>query len=216
MPRDARGSDRRPRLPKIGRRAAGCPATARATVWSPDSPTRRPHLRRAAAGRVPWLRERRPAGPRHTAVSRRPPGRPADRPALRRAGGPVCGVWSSRPRPAPVANLRRRWGAANVHLGPGAVTFIVLLHKHVGVSLEKIATLLRERFGLTVTPGGLVQALHRAARVAAPSYDDHESAEPSAGPRACRPSSPRPARWRRLNGLDPVPAAQRARRIAKM
>ena len=61
-------------------------------------------------------------------------------------------------------------GAANVHLGPGAVTFIVLLHKHVGVSLEKIATLLRERFGLTVTPGGLVQALHRAARVAAPSY----------------------------------------------
>ena len=61
-------------------------------------------------------------------------------------------------------------GAANVHLGPGAVTFIVLLHKHVGVSLEKIATLLRERFGLTVTPGGLVQALHRAARVAGPTY----------------------------------------------
>ena len=61
-------------------------------------------------------------------------------------------------------------GAANVHLGPGAVTFIVLLHKHVGVPLDKIATLLRERFGLTVTPGGLVQALHRAARVATPTY----------------------------------------------
>ena len=61
-------------------------------------------------------------------------------------------------------------GAANVHLGPGAVALIVLLHKHVGVPLEKIATLLRERFGLTVTPGGLVQALHRAARVAAPTY----------------------------------------------
>ena len=61
-------------------------------------------------------------------------------------------------------------GAANVHLGPGAVACIVLLHKHVGVPLAKIATLLRERFGLTVTPGGLVQALHRAARVAAPTY----------------------------------------------
>ncbi len=61
-------------------------------------------------------------------------------------------------------------GAANVHLGPRAVTLIVLLHKHVGVSLEKIATLLRDRFGLRVTPGGLVQTLQRAARVAAPAY----------------------------------------------
>ena len=61
-------------------------------------------------------------------------------------------------------------GAANVHLGPGAVTLLVLLHKRVGVPLEKMATLLRERFGLTVTPGGLVAALHRAARVAAPTY----------------------------------------------
>ena len=62
-------------------------------------------------------------------------------------------------------------GAANVHLGPGAVTLVVLLHKHVGVSLEKIAMLLRDRFGLRVTPGGLVHTLHRAARVAAPAYD---------------------------------------------
>ena len=36
--------------------------------------------------------------------------------------------------------------------------------------LEKIATLLQDRFGLTVTPGGLAQVLHRAARVAAPTY----------------------------------------------
>ena len=49
-------------------------------------------------------------------------------------------------------------------------TFTVLLHKHVGVPLEKIATLLQDRFGLTVTPGGLAQVLHRAARVAAPTY----------------------------------------------
>lgn len=61
-------------------------------------------------------------------------------------------------------------GAARVHLGPQAVTLVVLLHKHYGVSLEKIATLLRERFGLSVTTGGLVHVLHRAARVAAPTY----------------------------------------------
>ena len=61
-------------------------------------------------------------------------------------------------------------GAAGVHLGPGVVTLVVLLRKHAGMPFEKIATLLRERFGLTVTPGGLVHALHRAARVAAPTY----------------------------------------------
>ena len=46
----------------------------------------------------------------------------------------------------------------------------MLLHKEPGLSLAKIATLLRERFGLTVTPGGLVHVLHRAARVATPTY----------------------------------------------
>ena len=35
---------------------------------------------------------------------------------------------------------------------------------------KKITRLLHDRFGLWVTPGGLVQALHRAARVAAPAY----------------------------------------------
>ena len=35
---------------------------------------------------------------------------------------------------------------------------------------RKVAHLLRTRFGLTVTPGGLVQVRHRAARDAAPTY----------------------------------------------
>jgi transposase len=61
-------------------------------------------------------------------------------------------------------------GAASVHLGPQALTLVVMLHKHYGVSLDKIATLLRERFGLSMTAGGLVHVLHRAARVAAPTY----------------------------------------------
>lgn len=61
-------------------------------------------------------------------------------------------------------------GAAAVHLGPQAVALVVVFHKHLGVPLEKIALVLRERFGLTVTPGGLVHVLHRAARMAAPTY----------------------------------------------
>ena len=61
-------------------------------------------------------------------------------------------------------------GAAAVQLGPQAVAFAVLLNKRFGLPYGKIATLLRDRFGLTVTPGGLVQAVHRAARQAQPTY----------------------------------------------
>jgi transposase len=61
-------------------------------------------------------------------------------------------------------------GAANVHVGPGAVTFIVLMHTQFGVPLQKITTVLRERFGLTVTAGGVAQILHRAARQSTPTY----------------------------------------------
>jgi transposase len=61
-------------------------------------------------------------------------------------------------------------GAANVHLGPGAIAFVVLMHTQFGVPLEKVATVLRERFGLRVTAGGLAQVLHRTARRATPTY----------------------------------------------
>lgn len=61
-------------------------------------------------------------------------------------------------------------GAANVHLGPGAVAFVVLMHTQFGVPLEKIVTVLRERCGLTVTAGGLAQVLHRTAHRATPTY----------------------------------------------
>ena len=61
-------------------------------------------------------------------------------------------------------------GAAAVQLGPQAVAFAVLLNKRCGLPYGKIATLLRDRFGLTVTRGGLVHAVHRAARRAQPTY----------------------------------------------
>lgn len=61
-------------------------------------------------------------------------------------------------------------GAAAVQLGPQAVAFAVLLNKRCGLPYGKLAALLRDRFGLTVTRGGLVQAIHRAARQAQPTY----------------------------------------------
>jgi transposase len=62
-------------------------------------------------------------------------------------------------------------GAAAVQLGPQAVALAVILNKQLGLSFGKIVQLLRDRFGLTVTRGGLVHAVHRAARQTQPSYD---------------------------------------------
>ena len=61
-------------------------------------------------------------------------------------------------------------GAAAVQLGPQAVAVAVSLNKQFGLSFGKTATLFRDRFGLTVTRGALVRALHRAAAQAQPTY----------------------------------------------
>jgi transposase len=61
-------------------------------------------------------------------------------------------------------------GAAAVQLGPHAVAFAVLLNKRYGLPYGKIAALLHDRFGLRITCGGLVHAVHRAARRAHPAY----------------------------------------------
>jgi transposase len=61
-------------------------------------------------------------------------------------------------------------GAASTQLGPMAVTWAVILNKQCGVPLGKIARLFRERFGLSITCGGLVHAIRRAARQAEPTY----------------------------------------------
>lgn len=61
-------------------------------------------------------------------------------------------------------------GAAAAQLGPQAVATAAHLHKECGLPLGKIARFYHEHFGLSVTPGGLVYALHHAARAAAPTY----------------------------------------------
>jgi transposase len=62
-------------------------------------------------------------------------------------------------------------GAAAAQLGPHAVTLAAVLHTQLGLPLAKISTLFRDRFGLRVTAGGLVHALHRVAARAGPTYD---------------------------------------------
>jgi transposase len=61
-------------------------------------------------------------------------------------------------------------GAAATQVGPMVVTWATVLNKQFGLPLGKIATLLRERFALTITTGGLVHAIRRAARHAEPTY----------------------------------------------
>ena len=61
-------------------------------------------------------------------------------------------------------------GAATAQLGPNVAALAVELHTELGMPLEKVTRVLRTRFGLSVTKGGLVQLLHRTADAAAPAY----------------------------------------------
>jgi transposase len=62
-------------------------------------------------------------------------------------------------------------GAAAAQLGAQVIALVVVLNKQLGLSFGKIVTLLQQLYGLTVTPSGLVHALHRAARQAQPTYE---------------------------------------------
>jgi transposase len=61
-------------------------------------------------------------------------------------------------------------GAACSQLGPDAVAFAAWLHQELGLPYGKSADVLAQAFGITVTAGGLSQALSRLARRAQPSY----------------------------------------------
>ena len=61
-------------------------------------------------------------------------------------------------------------GAATAQLGPNVAALAVELHTELGMPLEKVTRVLRSRFGLSVTKGGLVRLLHRTADAAAPAY----------------------------------------------
>jgi len=62
-------------------------------------------------------------------------------------------------------------GAAAAQLGAQVIALVVVLNKQLGLSFGKIATLLAQLYGLTVTRSALVHAVHRTARQARPTYD---------------------------------------------
>jgi transposase len=61
-------------------------------------------------------------------------------------------------------------GAAAAQVGPRAVATAAVLHTQFGLPLAKVAAFYHRHFGLTITSGGLVHALHRTARQATPTY----------------------------------------------
>ena len=99
---------------------------------------------------------------------------PVVRPVVRRFDIEVghCSQCQRRVRGRHVLQTSNALGAAGVQLGPAVVALVVELHTEMGVPLAKVAHLLRTTFGLQVTPGGLAQVLHRAARAAGPAYTE--------------------------------------------
>ena len=62
-------------------------------------------------------------------------------------------------------------GAASVHLGPQALALAADLNKAKGLSMRKTCAVLRDCFGLQLSPGGISQALDRLAAKVKPQYD---------------------------------------------
>jgi hypothetical protein len=62
-------------------------------------------------------------------------------------------------------------GAAGVGVGPNALAFALDLNKRLGLSLRKTSEVLKRHLGLSLSPGGLVQANHRLAEKLEGEYD---------------------------------------------
>lgn len=82
---------------------------------------------------------------------------------------PACqeAVRSSHP-------LQVSWaeGAARVHLGPQALGLAAELNKKQGLTMRKTCAVLKQVFGLKLSPGGLSQALARLAAKLGPTYEN--------------------------------------------
>ena len=62
-------------------------------------------------------------------------------------------------------------GAAGTHLGAHALALAALLNKRHGLTLRRTCAILHQGFGLSLTPGGLSQALTRMAAKVEPAYE---------------------------------------------
>lgn len=63
-------------------------------------------------------------------------------------------------------------GAAASQVGPEALSLAATLNKELGIPLGKTTAVLDKAFGLTLTPGGLSQALARLGKKCEPTYQD--------------------------------------------
>jgi transposase len=80
---------------------------------------------------------------------------------------PRCGeVRSTHPLQVSTAT-----GAARTHLGPNALGLALELTQQHGLPKRQTSRILERAFGLTITPGGLVQAAHRLAGKVHAAYE---------------------------------------------
>jgi transposase len=80
---------------------------------------------------------------------------------------PCCGeVRSTHPLQVSTA-----CGAAGTHLGARALALSAWLSKRLGMTIRSVCKLLKQLFGLKITPGGLSQALARMAGKLQPAFD---------------------------------------------
>lgn len=79
-----------------------------------------------------------------------------------------CGAKCASTHPLQVSTAQ---GAAGVHLGPRALALAAELNKGMGLTMRRTCQVLRQLLGITLTPGGLSQALARVAARAQPLYE---------------------------------------------
>ena len=81
---------------------------------------------------------------------------------------PKCGpVRTTHPLQTSMAT-----GAAGNHLGPRALALAAVLNKHLKLTVRTTCRVLKEGFGLSLTPGGLTQAVQRIAGRLEPMRDE--------------------------------------------
>jgi len=82
----------------------------------------------------------------------------------------MCGCCGGRHQGRHPYQTSDALGAASCMLGPRAVALATELNKELGLSPQKSAKALA-RFGIQITPGGVVQAIARQARRLEPTYE---------------------------------------------
>ena len=83
----------------------------------------------------------------------------------------ICLRCGQRVRSGHPLQMSLATGAAGVHLDPRALALAADLNKAKGLSMRKTCAVLRDCFGLQLSPGGLSQALARLAAKLKPQYD---------------------------------------------